>query len=78
VAQTNTTDSTIAPKPVTAGQRFLTPRQAAERLGVSLRTIESWRFRRVGPAFCKLGKSVRYSVDTLDAWAAAQAVASER
>jgi predicted site-specific integrase-resolvase len=33
---------------------------AAETLGLSARTLERWRVEGRGPAFIKLGKSVRY------------------
>lgn len=40
----------------------------AEMLGVPERTLEQWRYRRVGPAFVKVGRHVRYRVDAVEAW----------
>ena len=41
--------------------------EVAELLGVSRKTLQAWRWRRVGPPFVKLGSAVRYSyVDLLD------------
>jgi hypothetical protein len=34
--------------------------QAAEFLGVSVRTLQAWRVRGGGPRYCKIGRSVRY------------------
>jgi len=34
--------------------------QAAELLGVSVRTLQAWRVRGGGPLFCKINRSVRY------------------
>ena len=34
----------------------LSPAKAAETIGVPERTLEAWRWRRVGPPFVKLGK----------------------
>ena len=41
---------------------LLTTSQAAERLGLSPRTLEEWRLRGGGPVFRKLGRrTVRYA-----------------
>jgi hypothetical protein len=41
---------------------LLTTSQAAERLGLSPRTLEEWRLRGGGPVFRKLGRrAVRYA-----------------
>lgn len=34
--------------------------QAAEFLGVSVRTLQAWRVRGGGPPFAKISRSVRY------------------
>ena len=34
--------------------------QAAEFLGVSVRTLQAWRVRGGGPPYCKIGRAVRY------------------
>jgi predicted DNA-binding transcriptional regulator AlpA len=39
----------------------LNENQAAEFLGVSVRTLQAWRVRGGGPRYCKIGRSVRYS-----------------
>jgi hypothetical protein len=31
-------------------------------------TLHNWRAMRIGPAFVKLGKSILYPVEELDAW----------
>jgi hypothetical protein len=38
----------------------LNENQAAEFLGVSVRTLQAWRVRGGGPAYCKIGRAVRY------------------
>jgi hypothetical protein len=35
--------------------------QAAELLGVSVRTLQAWRLRGGGPIYVKMGRLVRYS-----------------
>jgi hypothetical protein len=55
----------------------LSPARAAETIGVPERTLEAWRWRRVGPPFVKLGKRVGYRPDDLHAWLAAQTVATD-
>ena len=34
--------------------------QAAQFLGVSVRTLQAWRVRGGGPRYCKIGRAVRY------------------
>ncbi len=51
------------------GNRFLRPREAAEILGVSPRTLDRRRSRGLGPAYYKFGSAVRYRLSDLNAWA---------
>jgi excisionase family DNA binding protein len=54
-----------------ASDRMLTTRQVAERLGVSIRTVETWRYRGEGPPGVSLArKAVRYPEAALEAWLA--------
>ena len=39
---------------------LLTPREAAEALAVSVRTLRRWRSQLSGPSFVKVGSRVRY------------------
>ncbi|WP_325047946.1 helix-turn-helix transcriptional regulator [Hyphomonas pacifica] len=47
---------------------LLNTRQAAERLGLSARTLESLRVSGGGPEYIKLGRSVRYEHDAIETW----------
>lgn len=51
---------------------YLTPRQAAQLIGFSLRALEAMRARRIGPAYVKVGKAkngpIRYCLDDVRAW----------
>jgi hypothetical protein len=47
-------------------ERLLTEREAAERLRLSVRTLQKWRWSGFGPQFKTLGRSVRYSVEDLE------------
>lgn len=38
----------------------LNENQAAEFLGVSVRTLQAWRVRGGGPRYIKIGRAVRY------------------
>jgi len=53
---------------------ILLPEAVAERYGVPLRTLATWRYHRRGPAYIVVGKHVRYRVADLEAWEAAQRV----
>lgn len=53
--------------------RYGDERAAAAMLGLSPETLRSWRSRRIGPdCHVRFGRSVRYNLDALAAWAAAQ------
>jgi predicted DNA-binding transcriptional regulator AlpA len=41
---------------------------AAERLGVSAALLIKFRLQGGGPKYIKMGRSVRYSADSLAAW----------
>lgn len=55
---------------------YLKTRQAAALLGLSPRTLESYRCKGGGPAFFRFGGSVRYLRFHVLAWAAARRVRS--
>lgn len=54
----------------------LTPLQLAQRLGISLRSVERWRLTGEGPAFLRAGRSVRYPLASVEAWEATRVHAS--
>lgn len=47
--------------------------EAAERLGVSIRTLQKWRLRGGGPVYRKFGSAVRYGEADLEAFIEAAA-----
>lgn len=49
---------------------LLNTREAADRVGMSPGTLASYRVRGGGPVYMRLGGSVRYRIEDLDAWAA--------
>jgi hypothetical protein len=52
---------------------FYSERDLAAVLGVSVKTIQGWRFRGgKGPAWKRLAGSIRYPVDQFNAWVEAQ------
>lgn len=55
---------------------LLTTQNAAERLGLSPRTLEALRVRGGGPSYLKLGRLVRYEPAALEAWIDARRLAS--
>jgi hypothetical protein len=58
----------MEPNPATLRDERFT----ANRLGVSVETLRTWRKRGVGPRYRKLGRCVRYSLADLDAFVEAQ------
>ena len=48
--------------------RLVTETQAAEILGLSVKTLRRWRWQRRGITWVKIGEAVRYSTDDLQAY----------
>jgi hypothetical protein len=42
--------------------------RASEYLGTAVQTLRNWRNQRRGPAYVKLGRSVRYLVKDLESY----------
>jgi hypothetical protein len=54
--------------------KLLTPEEVAAYLGLEqVRTLADWRLRRMGPAYLKCGRAVRYREADIIAWMDAQA-----
>ena len=51
-------------------REFVDTREAAERLGLSPRTLETYRCTGAGPWYYRLGGCVRYTETDLEVWAA--------
>ncbi|MEC5291756.1 helix-turn-helix domain-containing protein [Aurantimonas sp. C2-6-R+9] len=51
-------------------QKYLTPEEVAERYrgAITIGTLRNWRSMRIGPAYVKVGKSVLYPVNEIEAW----------
>ena len=47
---------------------LLTELQVSELLGLSVRTLQSWRVRRAGPRFVQAGRAIRYRRRDLIDW----------
>ena len=69
------------PKPPAPGAMLYTRRQAAEFLGVTVKTLAEMAMHREGPPFAKLGDGktspVRYPLDRLREWVDSRLVASK-
>lgn len=44
---------------------LLNEREAAAFYGASVKTLQAWRFKRIGPNYYKIGGFVRYAMDDL-------------
>ncbi|HEV7311322.1 helix-turn-helix domain-containing protein [Sphingopyxis sp.] len=69
-------DSIARAKEAKRGSPFLSPKQAAHYLGVSLRTLQVHRTRGTGPRFRRHCRRIRYHIDDLDSWSIGQHGAS--
>jgi excisionase family DNA binding protein len=50
---------------------------AADLLGLSSRTLQSWRSKKEGPPFVRVGRAVRYRRQDLLTWVAANTVSAD-
>lgn len=57
-----TTVSSGAPKV------YLNEFELSDFIGVKVKTLRQWRFRRIGPPYLKLGVHVRYAMADVTAW----------
>jgi hypothetical protein len=48
----------------------------ADYLSVPVRTLEDWRYRRIGPPFVRAGRAIRYRKVDVDRWLEQQTVAT--
>lgn len=46
----------------------LTPEETARALGISSRTLQRWRKQGTGPAFIKIGNTIRYQAKEIETW----------
>lgn len=53
-------------------EKLLDENEVAECYGLSVRTLQAWRVKGGGPAFCKLGSRVRYRPTDLEAFVTAR------
>lgn len=45
-------------------------------VGVTMKTLQKWRWQRTGPAFVKMGRLIRYRRADVDAWLESRLVAT--
>ncbi len=61
-------------------EAFLTETQLAQRWQMTVKTLQEWRRRRIGPCFLKIGAGararVRYPFSALEQWELAQTIAT--
>lgn len=60
--------------PIDPGE-LLTTRELSRRYGISVGTVQNWRSQGRGPTYVKLGRSVRYRVEDIEAFVQANRVA---
>ena len=60
--------------PSTATESLLSSQEVADKLGLSVRTLDCWSYENRGPRFHKIGRHRRYRLSDLERWIDAQAV----
>lgn len=70
---TSETVQTVVNNPHTVSKpRLIDTVQLAEYLGNEVNTCEGWRLKGIGPRFIKVGRLVRYKIQTVDLWIESQ------
>ena len=49
-------------------RKYLKPRKAAEKIGVTVATMANWRWKQIGPPYYRVGGLILYADDEIDAW----------
>jgi len=57
---------------------LLNEAQTADFLNLSIRTLQAWRIKNVGPRFVRAGRAVRYRRSDLVAWINANTVSAPK
>jgi excisionase family DNA binding protein len=52
---------------------WISPEELATELGIPVKTIYQWRYRRTGPQAHRIGRHIRYRRRDIEAWLATQA-----
>ncbi|MET8682575.1 helix-turn-helix domain-containing protein [Streptomyces sp. NPDC004647] len=52
--------------------RYLTPVDLADLLGVPIETVYQWRRKRTGPRGFRVGRHLRYDPEDVRAWVSSQ------
>jgi excisionase family DNA binding protein len=58
---------------MSSGSALMTPQELAEYLRKPVGTLRQWRCLRIGPAFVKVGRDVRYRRSDVEQWLNEQA-----
>jgi len=53
-------------------KKFISPDDLADLLGISVRTIYSWRSRNLGPRGVRVGKHLRFDWGEVERWIESQ------
>jgi predicted DNA-binding transcriptional regulator AlpA len=48
--------------------KWLTAADVAKMLGISRNTVNSWRRKAMGPAYTRLGATIRYRLEDIESW----------
>ena len=56
----------------------LSDNQAAKEIGVAVQTLRNWRHLKRGPAYLKIGRSIRYQLEDLKKFKANKRIDPEK
>lgn len=48
--------------------RLLSEAEVSELLGVTIKCLQDWRYRRCGPRYIKVGRLPRYRSEDIETW----------
>ncbi len=53
-------------------RRYVSERELSIISGLACRTLQSWRLRKIGPPWIRLGRAVRYDLAQFESWVGQQ------
>lgn len=54
--------------------KLLKEQDVADILSIPVSTLRDWRFRKVGPTYCKIGRHVRYKQSDIDGFVSSRTI----
>lgn len=51
---------------INESRKFFTQKEVSDRWRISIRTLEGWRYRGIGPDYTKIGARILYPIEAIE------------